>query len=194
MQDNYEATWRAKRMSAAQLIESHKTWQPMLQRWVRQARQNAEYLKQQEAARKLAAVVERLEPVPNWTGPCIIAPNGDIYPVTGSHEGTAGQVYPKLYPEQYRADVARRGYADCLETLCAKFGWARVSWYGEITKAYWSEKPQLSQAQIDALTEMATQFEGRLTQKNGEVGMRQFGVHLLESLALCTGDRVAVHA
>lgn len=194
MKDTYEATWRAKRMSARQFIVSHQQWQPMLQLWVRQAEENAAYQKQRAEARKIEEAVNKLEPVNNWTGPCIIAPSGDIYPVTSSHEGTAGQLYPKLFPEQYKADITSKGYADCLETLCTKFGWARVSWYGEITKAYWSEKPQLSQAQVDALVEMGTQFEGRLTEKNGVAQMREFGVHLLESLAVCTGERVEAYA
>ena len=189
MQDTYRTSWRAKRMSAAQLIESHKLWGPQLQRWVAQAQQNAEYQRQLEEERKLNALVEKLEPVNNWFGPCIVAPNGDIYPVTGSHEGTAGEVLPKVYPDEYARQRAEKGYVDALETLCCKFGWARVSWYGEITKAYWNEKPELTERQKSALWAMADEKATRVKMRGAWNG---FTEHLRRSIDVC--DRVAALA
>lgn len=183
--DSYEQAWRANRSSAAELVKWWHDMQPEFEWWKRNAARMEEQARQEKIQAELQRVVNKLEPVPNWFGPCIVDPKGGIYPVLGSHEGTASQVLPKVYPEEYRQMRGTYGFVDSLNWLCDEKGWVRVSWYGEITKAYWSDTPKLSQAQQDALMDMATEGPANRLKMGGR--WEGFCEHLLRALDKCAG-------
>lgn len=183
MRDTYEATWRSKRMSARQLFVSHATWAPIIKRDAERLEARRREAEEMRVYRELERLVALMEPVPDWCGPCIVSPKGEVFPVMGSHEGTASAYFKKHLSDEYQRALNTRGYIDALQTLCDR-GWRRVSWYGEITDAYRSSNPELSDQQIDVLTAMANEYQTRKKMSGNWAG---FSEHLTRAVAACQG-------
>lgn len=185
--DLYVVAWQSKRGTWDQLLWNKYQWEREW-RWAEERRKLDEQWAEEERRRKeIAEIVERMEPTPNWYGGCLLAPNGDIYPIhfEEEHDTRAVELIRKLYPEEAKTFAVRQRFLDGLRTLYRK-GWVRVDRSGNVTDGDLFAVGKVTQAQRDALWDMADRKE---TGVGHGYRRETFGGHLRRTVeSLGVGD------
>lgn len=154
--DPYVTAWQSKRGTWDQLIANRNYWGPLFAAEARARQEKARLEARWQEERELEAIIRQNKPLNDWYGPALLDPQGNVYPVVADeeHDDRAHDLIADLYAAEYEAAKHNYRWRGGLHFVFER-GWVRLSWYGEVTDGFLNETSRVTQAQRDALWDMA---------------------------------------